>query len=137
MRNLIRPAIVSMLTLTILTGIIYPLLVTGFAQLVFSHEANGSAIASGEKAIGSTLIAQPFTEPKYFWSRPSAAKYDGAAGSGSNLGPNNPALQDAVRERTDALRAADPSNELPVPADLVTASGSGLDPHISVAAAEY
>jgi potassium-transporting ATPase KdpC subunit len=126
-----------MFVLTIVTGVAYPLIVTGVAQLAFPHEANGSVMTSGGKAVGSVLIAQPFTQPGYFWPRPSAAKYDGSAGSGSNLGPSNPALHDAMRERTDALRASDPGNNSPVPIDLVTASGSGLDPHISLAAAKY
>ena len=139
MLTYLRPAIVVTLALTVVTGVIYPLVVTAIAQIVFPVQANGSVIvvSGGDKAVGSTLIAQAFTEPKYFWPRPSAASYNGAGGSGSNLGPSNPALHDAVRERTDALRTADPGNEQPVPIDLVTASGSGLDPHISVAAAEY
>jgi potassium-transporting ATPase KdpC subunit len=125
----LRPALLVFLLLTVLTGIVYPLLVTGFAQL-FPRQAGGDP----------ALIGQPFSEPKYFWSRPSATApmpYNGASSSGSNLGPTNKALADAVAERVKALRDADPGNEAPVPADLVTASGSGLDPHISPQAAQY
>ena len=126
--------------LTALTGIVYPLIVTGIAQLVFARTANGSVIERDGKPIGSALIGQPFSDPRYFWSRPSATSPfadNSASSGGSNLGPTNSALTDAVRQRIDALRAADPGNAAPVPVDLVTASGSGLDPHISPAAAEY
>lgn len=136
----LRPALVIFGLLTLLTGIAYPLVVTGIGQTAFHRQANGSIIRSGERAVGSSLLGQPFAAPKYFWSRPSATSpqpYNGAASSGSNQGPINPALETAVRDRVAALRAADPSNTAPVPVDLVTASASGLDPHISPAAAEY
>ncbi|MCE9589287.1 MAG: potassium-transporting ATPase subunit KdpC [Planctomycetes bacterium] len=136
----IRSAIVMLLLLTLLTGVVYPLAVTGIAQALFPHEANGSLVLRGGQAVGSALIGQPFDDPKYFWGRPSATApmaYNAAASSGSNLGPLNPALLENVKSRLAALRAADPGNTSPVPADLVTASGSGLDPHISPAAAEY
>jgi K+-transporting ATPase ATPase C chain len=126
--------------MTVLTGVAYPLIVTGIAQAVFPRQANGSLIQREGNAAGSELIGQPFGAPKYFWSRPSATlpyPYNAAASSGSNQGPLNPALTDAVAGRIKALREADPGNTAPVPADLVTASGSGLDPHISPAAAEY
>lgn len=136
----LRPALGALFFLTIITGLIYPLTITGIAQLIFPNQANGSLIVQDGIVIGSTLIGQSFDDPKYFWGRPSATApfaYNAAASSGSNLGPMNPALVDAVRARVDALRAADPGNAAPVPVDLVTASGSGLDPHISVAAALY
>ncbi|MCS6296147.1 MAG: potassium-transporting ATPase subunit KdpC [Nitrospira sp.] len=136
----LRSALMVFLILTILTGVAYPLVVTGIAQLLFPHQANGSLIYKDGKPIGSTLIGQPFDEPKYFWGRPSATApfpYNAAASSGSNLGPTNPALTEAVKTRVAALRASDPGNDTPVPVDLVTASGSGLDPHISPASAEY
>jgi K+-transporting ATPase ATPase C chain len=134
------PALRMLVVLTVLTGVAYPLLVTGIAQLVFPRQANGSLIESGGKAVGSTLIGQPFSDPKYFWSRPSATSpqpYNAMASSGSNLGPRNPALADAVKDRIKALRDADPDGKAPVPADLVTASASGLDPEIGVGAAEF
>jgi len=140
MRTLIRNALMLLLALTLLTGVIYPLLVTGVAQIVFPARSNGSMIVRGGKPMGSELIGQPFADPKYFWSRPSATAPfadNSAASTGSNLGPTNSALSDAVKQRIDALRAADPGNTAPVPVDLVTASGSGLDPHISPAAAAY
>lgn len=136
----LRPALILFALLTLLTGVAYPLVVTGIGQVLFRDAANGSVIAAGGRAVGSQLLGQPFSSPKYFWGRPSATAsqpYDGAASSGSNQGPLNPALVTAVRERVAALRAADPGNDQPVPVDLVTASGSGLDPHISPAAAEY
>lgn len=135
----LRPALMIFVVLTVITGVVYPLLVTGFAQL-FSGKATGSIIEGNGKAVGSELIGQPFSDPKYFWGRPSATSpqpYNGTASSGSNLGPTNQALLDAVAERIKALREADPGNTQPVPADLVTASGSGLDPHISPEAAHY
>jgi K+-transporting ATPase ATPase C chain len=136
----IRPAIVMLVVLSVVTGLVYPAVVTGVAQLVFPRQANGSLIVKDGKTVGSTLIGQPFDDPKYFWGRPSSTSpfpCNAAASSGSNQGPTNPALLDAVRGRVDALRAADPGNTAPVPVDLVTASGSGLDPHISPAAALY
>jgi K+-transporting ATPase ATPase C chain len=142
----LRAAVVTLLTLTLLTGGIYPLLVTGIAQAAFSRQANGSLLLGKDgKPVGSSLIGQPFDDPKYFWSRPSATPdangkplpYNGQSSYASNLGPTNPALTDAVKARIDALRAADPGNTDPVPVDLVTASGSGLDPHITPAAALY
>jgi K+-transporting ATPase ATPase C chain len=136
----IRPAIVLLVLLSVLTGLAYPALVTGIAQVVFPRQANGSLIVKDGKVVGSALIGQPFDDPKYFWGRPSATSpfaYNAAASSGSNQGPTNPALTKAVQERVDALRAADPDNKAAVPVDLVTASGSGLDPHISPAAALY
>lgn len=135
-----RPAVTSFLLLTVLTGIAYPLLVTGISQVVMSDKANGSMIMKDGKPIGSNLIGQSFSDPKYFWGRPSATSpmpNNASSSGGSNLGPTNPALMDAVKSRVQALRNADPGNQLPVPVDLVTASGSGLDPHISPAAAEY
>lgn len=136
----LRPAIVSLALFTALTGIVYPLVVTGIAQVIFPRQANGSLIMKDGKAVGSELIGQPFDDPKYFWGRPSATSpfpYNAGASSGSNQGPTNPALKKAVQERIEALRAADPGNTAPIPVDLVTASGSGLDPHISPAAALY
>jgi len=136
----VRAAIVSLIVLTVVTGIVYPLIVTGIAQAVFPFQANGSLIVKDGKVVGSTLIGQVFDDPKYFWGRPSATSpygYNAASSSGSNLSPTNPALISAVQARVDALRAADPDNKAAVPVDLVTASGSGLDPHISPAAALY
>ena len=140
MRTLLRNAIGLLLALTVLTGVIYPLAVTGLAQLLFPRTANGSVIVRHGKPLGSALIGQPFSDPKYFWSRPSATTPfadNSASSGGSNLGPNNPALVDTVNQRIAALRAADPGNTAPVPVDLVTASASGLDPQISPAAAAY
>ncbi|PZO10253.1 MAG: potassium-transporting ATPase subunit C [Burkholderiales bacterium] len=136
----LRPALVLFAVLTLVTGLLYPLLVTGVAQTVFPDQANGSLVERDGKAVGSTLIGQSFTQPENFWSRPSATgpmAYNAGASSGSNLGPGNPALADAVRARIEALRAADPGNTAPVPVDLITTSASGLDPHISLAAARY
>ena len=136
----LRPALMSLLLLTLVTGVVYPLVVTGIAQMVFPFQANGSLIVKDGKVVGSALIGQPFDDPKYFWGRPSATSpfpNNAAASSGSNLSPTNPALISAVQGRVDALRAADPTNKAAVPVDLVTASGSGLDPHISPAAALY
>jgi len=140
MRDQIRPAIVSLALFTVITGLAYPALVTGIAQVFFRHQANGSLIVKDGKVVGSSLIGQPFDDPKYFWSRPSATSpfpYNAGASSGSNQGPTNPDLIKAVQARVDALRAADPGNTSLVPVDLVTASASGLDPHISPAAAFY
>ena len=134
------PSLRMLVVLTVLTGVVYPLATWGIAQLAFPGAANGSLIEQNGKAVGSALIGQPFDDPKYFWSRPSATSpqpYNGASSSGSNQGPRNPALSDAVKDRIKALRDADPGNGAAVPADLVTASGSGLDPEISMAAAEY
>jgi K+-transporting ATPase ATPase C chain len=140
MTRLIRNALTMLLVMTAITGLIYPLAATGVAQVLFPHQANGSLVVRDGKPIGSELIGQSFTDPKYFWGRPSATTpqpNNGTASNGSNLGPTNSALHDAVQQRLDALHAADPSNTAPVPADLVTASGSGLDPQISPAAAQY
>jgi K+-transporting ATPase ATPase C chain len=136
----LRPAIVLLALMTVLTGLIYPAAITGIAQLIFPHQANGSLIQRDGKIVGSELVGQAFDDPAYFWGRLSATgpfPYNAAASSGSNLGPTNPTLEEATQARIDALRAADPGNTLPIPVDLVTASGSGLDPHISVAAALY
>ena len=140
MNTQLRPAIIMFALLTIITGVIYPLVVTGIAQVAFPHQANGSLITVDGKTIGSELIGQPFDDPGYFWGRPSATSpvpYNAASSSGSNLGPANPALISAVEARIKALHEADPDNTLPIPVDLVTASGSGLDPHISAASALY
>ena len=135
-----RAAIVSLVLLSVVTGIAYPALVTAIAQVAFPYQANGSLIVKNGKTVGSELIGQPFDDPKYFWGRPSATSpfaYNAGSSSGSNLSPTNPDLVKAVQARVEALRAADPGNTAPVPVDLVTASGSGLDPHISPAAALY
>jgi K+-transporting ATPase ATPase C chain len=140
MRSLFRPALTILFIFAVLTGLFYPLAVTGIAQLLFPRQANGSLIVVNGKIAGSTLIGQPFDDPKYFWGRLSATEpypYNASASSGSNLGPANPALLDEVRARIAALKAADPTNTQPIPVDLVTSSGSGLDPDISVAAALY
>jgi len=140
MRAQIRPAIVMLVLFSVVMGLVYPAIVTGIAQVIFPRQANGSLIVKDGKVVGSALIGQPFDDPKYFWGRPSATSpfpYNAASSSGSNQGPTNPALYDAVKGRVEALRAADPGNTTPVPVDLVTASGSGLDPHISPAAALY
>jgi K+-transporting ATPase ATPase C chain len=140
MRAQIRPALIAILIFTLMTGVIYPLVVTGIAQLVFPRQANGSLIVRNGQTVGSDLIGQQFGDPKYFWGRPSATgpyPYNAAASSGSNLGPGNPALLEAVQARIADLKAADPANTQPIPVDLVTASGSGLDPNISIAAALY
>jgi len=139
-RSVLRPAITLVIIMTIITGIAYPLVVTGVAKVLFPSQAAGSLIVKDGKPVGSRLIGQPFSDPKYFWSRPSATSsqpYNGLASGGSNLGPLNPALTDAVRARIAALKAADPPNRAPIPVDLVTASASGLDPDISLAAAYY
>ena len=140
MKNILRPALVLFVALSFLTGLAYPLLVTGLAQNLFPAQAHGSLMVRDGQVVGSTLIGQHFTNPAYFWGRPSATSpmaNNAAASGGSNLGPMNPALVDAVTSRVAALRAADPGNTAAVPVDLVTASASGLDPHISPAAAQY
>ncbi|HTO57558.1 MAG TPA: potassium-transporting ATPase subunit KdpC [Pseudomonadales bacterium] len=140
MASNVRPALVMIVLMTILLGALYPAVVTAIASVLFPWQASGSVIEKDGKAIGSALIGQPFADPGHFWSRPSATSpypYNASSSSGSNLGPLNPALTDAVAARVKALRDADPDNAAPVPADLVTASASGLDPHISPAAAEY
>ena len=140
MSRLLRQSFFLLLVMTVITGILYPLAATGLAQLVFPRQANGSLIMQNGKPVGSTLIGQSFTDPGYFWGRPSATTpnpYNAASSSGSNQGPTNPALTDAVKQRIAALRAADPGNTAAVPVDLVTASASGLDPQISPAAAQY
>ncbi len=140
MKTLVRPAVTLFILLSIITGLIYPLFVTGISQALFPAQAAGSLIERDGKRVGSRLIGQTFTDPKYFWGRPSATgpyPNNAAASGGSNLGPSNPALKEAVQARIEALRAVDLGNTAPVPVDLVTASASGLDPHISPAAAEY
>ena len=146
MKNHLRPALVSLFVLTLLTGVLYPLLVTGVAQVLFPRQANGSLVRRDGKAVGSSLVGQSFDDPRYFWGRLSATSpvpytafnaEKGTGSSGSNLGPLNPALRSAAEARVAALRAADPRNAAPIPADLVTASGSGLDPDISPAAAAW
>lgn len=140
MINILRPAILLFLVLTMITGIAYPLFVTALADAFFPAAAAGSLIVENGKAVGSVLVGQNFSQAKYFWGRPSATApqpYNGASSSGSNLGPSNPALANAVKGRIAALEAGDPANHLPIPVDLVTASGSGLDPDISPAAALY
>ena len=140
MKTLIRPALTLFIALSIVTGLVYPLVVTGIAKGVFPEQAAGSLVLRDGKPVGSSLIGQHFSDPKHFWGRPSATgpiPYNASGSSGSNQGPLNPALVDAVKSRIDVLKSADPDNRLPVPVDLVTASASGLDPHISVAAAQY
>lgn len=140
MKAMIRPAVSLFVLLTVVTGVLYPLAVTGVAKAAFPHQAAGSLIVRDGKTVGSSLIGQNFSDPKYFWGRPSATSpmaNNGQGSSGSNLGPLNPALTDAIKGRVDALRAADPGNKAAVPVDLVTTSASGLDPEISVAAAQY
>jgi K+-transporting ATPase ATPase C chain len=140
MRTELRPALVLLLVFTVLTGLVYPLALTGVAKLVFPRQAEGSLIVRDGRAVGSRLVGQPFSDPRYFWGRLSATApvpYDASASTGSNLGPLNPALLDVARARIAALRAADPGARGPVPVDLVTASGSGLDPHLSPAAVDY
>jgi K+-transporting ATPase ATPase C chain len=135
-----RTALLLFAVVTLLTGVVYPLAVTGLAQVLFPWQVNGSLIEINNEKTASELVGQPFSEPQYFWGRPSATApvaYNGASSTGSNRGPSNPALQEAVRKRIAAFRSADPENRLPIPVDLVTASGSGLDPHISPAAALY
>jgi len=139
-REQIKPAIFSFLVLTIITGVLYPLFVTGIARVFFHNQANGSLIYKNGKITGSSLIGQPFDDPNYFWGRPSAtspAAFNAAASSGSNLGPSNPVLAETIKSRIKAYKAVDPDNTRPVPVDLVTSSASGLDPHISLAGAYY
>ncbi len=133
----LRYALGFLIILALITGVVYPLVVTGVAQDFFRREANGSLISDNGQVIGSELIGQPFSDPRYFWGRLSATGYDASASGGSNYGPTNPALLAAVQARIDALKGVDPDNQEPIPVDLVTASASGLDPDISVAAAEY
>jgi K+-transporting ATPase ATPase C chain len=140
MKRLMFNSIAMLALMSAILGVLYPLAATGLSQWLFPAQANGSLVTKGGRAVGSSLIGQSFTAPKYFWGRPSATAPmadNGASSAGSNLGPTNPALTDAVKQRIDALRAADPGNGAPVPVDLVTASGSGLDPEISPAAAQY
>jgi len=140
MSSIIRPALVLFGALTLVCGVLYPAAVTGVGRAAFAHQADGSLLAADGRTVGSSLIGQPFSKPGYFWGRPSATApmANNAAGSGgSNQGPTNPALADAVKARVEALRRLDPGNHAPVPVDLVTASASGLDPEISIAAAEY
>lgn len=140
MKAYLKPAVILLAAFTLITGILYPLAITGIAQLIFPHQANGSLIVQDGRAAGSELIGQPFSDPKYFWGRLSATSpfpYNAAASGGSNLAPTNPALIAEVQARLQALKAADPGNTQPVPVDLVTSSGSGLDPDISLAAALY
>jgi K+-transporting ATPase ATPase C chain len=140
LREQLRPTLLALLVITLITGGLYPAVVTVLAQWLFPWQANGSLLERDGKAVGSALIGQNFTDPRYFWGRPSAttpAPYNAGSSSGSNLGPTNPALLDEVKARIAALREADPSNTAPIPVDLVTSSGSGLDPHISPAAADY
>jgi K+-transporting ATPase ATPase C chain len=140
MHHTVRPLLLLFFMLSVLTGLAYPLVVTGIGKLIFAPQASGSLVTQHGQIVGSSLIAQSFADPKYFWGRLSATSpmpNNAAASSGSNLGPTNPALLDAVKARIAQLKAADPQNRLPIPVDLVTASGSGLDPHISPAAALY
>jgi K+-transporting ATPase ATPase C chain len=140
MKNELRPAITIFLLLTLVTGVAYPVIVTAIAQVLFPRQANGSVLERQGKTVGSELIGQPFDDPRYFWSRPSATTpfpYNSKSSTGSNLGPTNPDQLKAVKERIDTIRQAHPEQKGLVPADLVTASGSSLDPHISPAAAEY
>src|SRR5258705_5428540 len=140
MSSMRRPLLVLFALLTVLTGLVYPLAVTGIGKAVFPNQVSGSLVMRDGKAVGSSLIGQSFQEPKYFWGRISATSpmpNNATASGGSNLGPTNPALIEAVRGRIDALKAADPDNSLPIPVDLVTASASGVDPHVSPAAALY
>jgi K+-transporting ATPase ATPase C chain len=140
MSRILLPSLLSLVVLSVLTGIVYPLVVTGIAAVCCARTAGGSLIVQGDRLIGSSLLGQPFDDPRYFWPRPSATTpqpYNSASSAGSNLGPTNPAQMDAVKAQLLALQKADPDDKLPVPVDLVTASGSGLDPDISPAGAEY
>lgn len=137
MRAHLRPALAALVLLTLLTGVVYPLAVTGVARLLFPDRAAGSLVHRDGRVVGSELVGQSFDDPRYVWGRPSATRYDASASAGRNLGPTNPVLAQAVVDRVAALRAADPGNAAPIPVDLVTASGSGLDPHVSPAAARW
>jgi K+-transporting ATPase ATPase C chain len=140
MKSILRPAFVLFAALTVICCVVYPYAVTGIGQLAFAHQAEGSLVSRNGQPVGSILIGQAFSSPKYFWGRPSATSpmsNNAASSGGSNLGPTNPALIDAVKGRVDALKAVDPGNTAPIPVDLVTASASGLDPDISIAAAYY
>ena len=140
MSKILLPSLLTLVVFSVLTGLIYPFVVTGIAAVCCARQAQGSLIHQDDRLVGSSLLGQPFDDPKYFWPRPSATSpqpYNGGASTGSNLGPTNPAQIDAVKSRLAALQQVDPDNKLPVPVDLVTASGSGLDPQISPAAAEY
>ena len=140
MMRQVKYAILFLAAFTVVTGLVYPVVVTGFAQVFFRNRANGSLLIEGGQAAGSALIGQPFSDPKYFWGRLSATgpfPYNAGASSGSNLGPSNPALREAAQARIEALKAVDPDNDRPIPVDLVTSSASGLDPSISIAAANY
>ena len=140
MSKILLPSLLTLVVFSVLTGLIYPFVVTGIAAVCCARQAQGSLIRQGDRLVGSSLLGQPFDDPKYFWPRPSATTpqpYNGVSSAGSNLGPTNPAQIDAVKAQLTALQQADPDNKSPVPVDLVTASGSGLDPHISPAAAEY
>jgi potassium-transporting ATPase KdpC subunit len=140
MKTMLRPLFVLFALLTVLTGLVYPLLITGIGKIAFPNQVAGSLVMRDDKVVGSTLISQSFQDPKYFWGRLSATSpmpNNAGASSGSNFGPTNPALLDAVKARIDALKMADPDNKLTIPVDLVTASASGLDPDISPAAALY
>ncbi len=140
MHHMLRPLLLLFCVLTVLTGLVYPLAVTGVGRLAFGSQADGSLVTRGDQVVGSSLIGQSFQDAKYFWGRMSATApmpNNAVASTGSNLGPTNPALLDAVKARIAQLQAVDPRNPLPIPVDLVTASGSGLDPHISPAAAQY
>jgi K+-transporting ATPase ATPase C chain len=140
MSSIIRPALVMFGALSLLCGVLYPAAVTGIGRVAFTHQVDGSLLETGGRTVGSMLIGQPFSSPRYFWGRPSATSpmaNNAAGSSGSNQGPTNPALLDAVKARVAALKQADPGNRAPIPVDLVTASASGVDPEISIAAAEY
>ena len=140
MSKILLPSLLMLVVFSVLTGLIYPFAVTGIAAVCCARQAQGSLIRQGDQLVGSALLGQPFDDPKYFWPRPSATTpqpYNGASSAGSNLGPTNPAQIDAVKAQLAALQQADPGNKSPVPVDLVTASGSGLDPDISPAAAEF
>jgi K+-transporting ATPase ATPase C chain len=140
LRKNIRPAVLVFIILTIITGVLYPLIITGITQICFNKQANGNLVYRDDEPVGALLIGQSFTDPKYFWGRPSATSpmpYNASSSSGSNLGPSNPILTDMIKARIEVFRLVDPDNKALIPVDLVTASGSGLDPHISIAGAYY